>query len=144
MPLYDFLCESCNDRFEVKEGMAEHSSERPCRSCGGTARTVIHNPMTVIDNRFIDYDYRHAVVGENPGMTAAQHKKMYEKSVAASRKAATRAKRSMGKRHDVGIRRIGTIPKALFEQRRNQSDDSRYWETDTKKKLQREDLFFGD
>ncbi len=149
MPMYDFLCENAdcgNLQEDVHESMAEHRDTRPCPACGGVARTVLHVPGVLVDGNPMDYDLRHAVRGEyaDSGMTAKQHETMYKKSVEASRKRAVQARRKMGKRHDVGIRRIGTIPLGLHRMRQRQTNDPRYWETDTKKKLSREGLFFGD
>ena len=46
MPLYDYKCSSCNNRYEVREGF-DAPSRQDCPKCGGVAKRVLHPPPIV-------------------------------------------------------------------------------------------------
>jgi putative FmdB family regulatory protein len=42
MPIYEYECPSCGERFELRRGMADSDSELKCPRCG------VENPRRVI------------------------------------------------------------------------------------------------
>lgn len=64
MPLYDYRCRDCDDRFEVKLGFDERPATVPCPS--GHPNTVrIFSPVGVVTGR------ASAAVPSQPAMPAA-------------------------------------------------------------------------
>lgn len=41
MPLYEYHCEPCNDRFEVLRPMSKGNDPATCPVCGGTGRRML-------------------------------------------------------------------------------------------------------
>ncbi|MDE2900664.1 MAG: zinc ribbon domain-containing protein [Chloroflexota bacterium] len=41
MPLYEYHCEPCNDRFEVLRPMSKGNDPATCPTCGGAGRRVL-------------------------------------------------------------------------------------------------------
>ncbi len=41
MPLYEYHCEPCNDRFEVLRPMSKGNDPATCPACGGAGRRVL-------------------------------------------------------------------------------------------------------
>ena len=46
MPLYDYKCTSCDNRYELREGF-DAPSRQPCPKCGNVAKRVLHPPPIV-------------------------------------------------------------------------------------------------
>ena len=46
MPLYDYQCDKCGHRFEVRQGIKEDPLTE-CPQCGGSVRRVIH-PVGIV------------------------------------------------------------------------------------------------
>lgn len=46
MPLYDYQCDQCGHRFEVRQGIKEDALKQ-CPQCGGAIRRVIH-PVGIV------------------------------------------------------------------------------------------------
>ena len=58
MPIYEYLCGSCQHRFEVKKGFSE-DPETPCPHCQGPARRVFHPvPVHYKGGGFYSTDHR--------------------------------------------------------------------------------------
>lgn len=41
MPMYEYLCDSCDHVFTELRPMAEHRAPRPCPQCGAEARRIV-------------------------------------------------------------------------------------------------------
>ncbi|MBI5285144.1 MAG: FmdB family transcriptional regulator [Chloroflexi bacterium] len=46
MPTYEYACESCNKRYEKREGF-DAPARQKCQHCGKQARRVLHAPPVV-------------------------------------------------------------------------------------------------
>lgn len=46
MPIYDYLCASCGNRFEVRQGFSDDPGA-PCLKCQGAAQRVMH-PVGIV------------------------------------------------------------------------------------------------
>ena len=46
MPTYEYACESCNKRYEKREGF-DAPARQKCQHCGKPARRVLHAPPVV-------------------------------------------------------------------------------------------------
>ena len=46
MPLYDYKCQACEHRYEMREGF-DAPSRQKCPVCGGEAKRVLHAPPIV-------------------------------------------------------------------------------------------------
>lgn len=58
MPLYDYACDNCGNRFELKQGF-DADPKQPCPRCERIARRVFH-PVGVVykGTGFYSTDYR--------------------------------------------------------------------------------------
>jgi|GEM_PF-2510596 putative FmdB family regulatory protein len=48
MPLYEYLCLSCNCRFSAVRRMEERRSPLPCRACGGEEVELLLSSFSVL------------------------------------------------------------------------------------------------
>ena len=46
MPLYDYKCTTCDNRYETREGF-DAPPRQPCPQCGNEAKRVLHPPPIV-------------------------------------------------------------------------------------------------
>ncbi|MDE2860292.1 MAG: hypothetical protein OYI31_03290 [Chloroflexota bacterium] len=46
MPIYEYQCASCDNRFELKQGFDAESTS-PCTVCGSPSRRVFHIPAVI-------------------------------------------------------------------------------------------------
>jgi putative FmdB family regulatory protein len=46
VPLYDYKCQACEHRYELREGF-DAPSRQKCPQCGGEAKRVLHPPPIV-------------------------------------------------------------------------------------------------
>lgn len=46
MPLYDYKCTACDNRFELRQGF-DAAPRQPCPVCGQEAKRVLHPPPIV-------------------------------------------------------------------------------------------------
>jgi putative FmdB family regulatory protein len=51
MPLYEFRCESCGHRFEVRRGFGEAGERAACPDDGGVGVRLFSAPMLNVPNR---------------------------------------------------------------------------------------------
>ena len=67
MPIYEYLCGECGDRYERREGF-EAPSLQVCPHCGGSARRVLHAPPIVFKGSgFYSTDHRPTRFGSDGG-----------------------------------------------------------------------------
>jgi putative FmdB family regulatory protein len=72
VPLYDYKCTVCENRYEVREGF-DAPSRQPCPKCGSIAKRVLHPPPIVFKGSgFYVTDSRkgsQVTIGDNGGGT---------------------------------------------------------------------------
>ena len=84
MPLYDYLCENCGHRFEVRQGIKEDPLVE-CPQCGGLIRRVIH-PVGIVfkGSGFYVTDSRKTSSAATPAGEAPSAEKEKKKEAAAA------------------------------------------------------------
>ena len=75
MPLYDYICDQCGHRFEVRQGIKEDALTE-CPQCGGLIRRVIH-PVGIVfkGSGFYVTDSRKAASASTPSSNGASTEK---------------------------------------------------------------------
>ncbi len=116
MPLYEYACQNCGHRFEVRQGIREDSLTT-CPTCGGKIRRVIH-PVGIVfkGSGFYKTDSRAASQATSeasaPAASAESAATATAASAAKSDPASSAASSSSGATASTGAESASTAKKA--------------------------------
>lgn len=155
MNLILYRCRSCPAEFEA---VGTTPTDVDCPECGKQATwwKVMYNFVSdsdageglqvLVKDRAWDFDSKHGCVSigvEKAGRTPAQQEAIYKNVIAEHQRRAHERDSSLGRKDDNTFRKIGSIPRELFEMRRRQTGNPNYWQEEGARALVREGLYLG-
>lgn len=141
MPRYDFHCEGCGTVREHIYRMADVPSELAC-DCGGVARMQIGAGVQVCvrgNPAPFKQKYMSPVAGWEKGVDADAEEARFAKRHAVEKRMAQAV--APEKRRKDEIRKVASIPGALFRARANEFGKN-YWTDEGKVAIEREGLSY--